>query len=1275
MVTSTSNSVSHAVANPDQQNDQIEKFGLSKSDMDRFGIILRTINFEAIPIFASNVRQFGHHDTGIISSESSCDSDSISCKIVGRPLCGSFHIVFTLEFDDGVKWMLKIPANGHRFDSVAAAALTSEARTMQLLKSETTIPLPAVYAFDASSCNRLNSPFILMERIDGKPLYLGWFNDEIPKARLEHFRVRALQSLAEAMTQLNKFTLNQGGALEFDSAGRPVGLRGAKVVDAVAMYSQGTASKDESEADQNNAYNHDNHDNLETQDTANANEVCSKSERSDRNGKNVNDNDENDDDIICEKGPFECPKSAFLFDLDRSYAYHKGKDGNEYTKGCYKVLRMFIDLAFSKSSNHGRGFVLTHPDLDVQNVLVADDGTLCGLIDWDGVAAVPREIGCAQYPLWLMRDWVPYYYLYDIREGKTEEDAGYEESSPSELASYRALYAHIIEKEIERRTGGPDKVTAFGTLPKQEAQLTRRSLVMQDLDLAASTPFLTTNILCHIVNQIEQVTEPEWGDTDYDMASDSSCSNEDTVDSETNSDTNSESGEGDPETEAPETDDGVSSHMTAAASLDRNNEGAAMLECSIMSHTSAKVTDSVLGVPQHDHGSQISSDAQMETEKLKMGHSSNTGHKADSFSGPNPLGWTRKLLCFGCNVAEKGLRRIAKVGHVVEDGINEVVELLAEVEIKHHHNTEYLNKGETGQLIYSPGHQQLSKIEAAKVVQPEQPQDKHTDQGMVEPDQPRVIPPLHATAELHDFMSAQDTTDQDHPNEFTSTQPTIRLQDIPARKAELIKAVRARKRANYRADKAKIKEELKIWEQVALMVWSRGISLEQLQGNQLKIARWVVDALEAEKKQEGDLGDDPYLPPAAESAEQGARQSKQVQDSSSATSSMPQPQASLSVARNSHTSKQSGVRKGKDKLVAAKGDKMSPELGNKDASSSELLSLKLPAQTTLTNIPISLKQPEMPSNEGESASDMVRAQKTIIHDDEAIDIPAKVLSVLPSQPSSAPEYPERPEKALGSFQTLCSFGTSCLKKIFSNSNRSEDDQGCPTPDRSVTGSNDEASDRSETEESCKSSATSLSDDEAEFGKEVNMKENADDEFGTTASSAAEIRDYESDTTGDNEVWVGLEKNEAMEKMGYHSDPTFAGGLGKKEDSNKPCSLRIVYDQCSGESIELKDTNEIATIGSTSKSNGEDEEVDIQPREDCKEGLNTRSEKGTEEEVESDKENNSRNHEGDEEENIATFSDDGAFRSRNVFMLLGMDMLDDIRLLRMQEGFLKLLEQY
>ena len=757
MAADISNPIDHVMANLDQPDDQIQNFGLSEPQIHRFGGILRTLNLEAIPAFASNIRQSGHHTTGI--SKCPGNTDLIPCKIIASPLCGSFHIVFTLEFDDGVKWMLKISANGHHFDSVAAAALVSEARTMQLLKNETTIPVPAVYAFDATSSNELNSPFILMERIDGKPLWQGWFDDEIPKARLEHFRIKALQSLAEAMAQLNKFTLNRGGALEFGATGKPVGLRGAKVVDAVATYYQGMGLEDVSKSNQDIATNHNHHDvydeshgnnhvNGAFQDTGNISKVDNNAESTDKADRDKNDV-EDDEDITCEKGPFDCPKSAFLFDVERSDVYRKD---DEYIQGCYKALRIFIDLAFANFEDPGRRFVLTHPDLDLQNILVAEDGTLRGLVDWDGVASVPREVGCAQYPLWLMRDWVPYYYVYDEQEGKTEEDADYEESSPAELATYRAMYAHFMEKEIERQIGGPDRVTTFGTLPKQEAQVTRRSLVMRDLNLAGSSPFLTSNVMCHILNQIEQVTEADWEDMNIDLVGedfDPACSSEGTVDGDAdiNSNINNESDQQNQQDTAIvviETNGDIS--RRAAAGADEM-----MLE-PVASRATADVTEMSPATQERCHESQnLSKTCKTEAETTEMAHSSNTELKAQPSSNVAPLGWGRRLLCFGCNTAEKALKRVAKIGHILEDGIEKIADVLAEVDLNHQDCTENPSEGEVRESIHHhPSLQNLSGNEALKAAGARPPALRQSTEGMVEPEHLQDIPSVHATVEYHD---------------------------------------------------------------------------------------------------------------------------------------------------------------------------------------------------------------------------------------------------------------------------------------------------------------------------------------------------------------------------------------------------------------------------------------------------------------------------------------------------------------------------------------------
>ena len=101
--------------------------------------------------------------------------------------------------------------------------------------------------------------------------------------------------------------------------------------------------------------------------------------------------------IYCELGPFNDPKAFLLCNLDR-----RESPPDAYSRGIYKLLRLFIDwipldVGFGPKTP---GFVLSHRDLDIQNVIVTADGTLVGLIDSEGGATVPRAIGNERYPSW-----------------------------------------------------------------------------------------------------------------------------------------------------------------------------------------------------------------------------------------------------------------------------------------------------------------------------------------------------------------------------------------------------------------------------------------------------------------------------------------------------------------------------------------------------------------------------------------------------------------------------------------------------------------------------------------------------------------------------------------------------------------------------------------------------------------------------------------------------------------------------------------------------------
>ena len=863
-----------------------------------------------------------------------------------------------------------------------------------------------------------------------------------------------------------------------------------------------------------------------------------------------------------------------------------------------------------------------------------------------------------------MRDWVPYYYLYDIRQGKTEEDAGFEESSPAELASYRALYARFIEKEIERHTGGPDRATTFGTLPKQEAQLTRRSLIMRDLDLAAGSPFLTTDILSHIVYQIEKITEPDWGDMEIDMDSISSTtSSKDAAenDSDTNGDTNGDVYKEDPETDATKNDDDLSSSFATTASINQADKEAATLDRTL-SQVTPKVTDSSSEVPQPELGSQDSSKACL-AEAEEMMPLPNADLKVDVSTKSTTLGWGRKLLCLGCNAAEKGLRRLAEIGHVLEDAIEDMAEVLAEVEAQQHTNTQHAVGGESGLAKGSLSNQQMGEIEQSKATEKERPEDIPSTQLTVVPEQLQDMSSVDATVDLQGALPYQHPTGPNQLNGVSSNQPTMTLADVPARKAALIEAEKARQKAQYREDKGKTKEELKVWEGIAFMVRNSGISLDQLQMNQGEIARLVVDTLKEEKRQEYHLMVDPIHPPTATATEQRAIQSKEGSGSSTASLTTPQPQVSAFPNQNSRSPKQHRVRKGKNKNVPAKQNKMSPGFGTEHFSLSELST-----DTTISDVPIPGNQPETSSNAEKLAGGLVLGRKVTLLDGEAIEIPAKVILTSSSRPPFTQEDPVRPKKASSTIENICSFGTSCLRKIFSSPTKCGDDKGSLTSNSSANGGDDGDSHRSDTSESCKSSVTSLSDVEVDYS--VNSKPKEDGVSVSAVVPAAGNQDGEIDRNGANDAWKQNEGKEIMEKGNSCNNPPVVGGWDMKDGSDK------TYDSRSGEWVEMKELAKSAGIGEIAGAHvGIEELADSNPTDDCEDSLGATSEENAEYGEADGDQIDSSSDEGDDEEDVQTFRDDGEFRSRNIFMLLGMDMLDELRLLRLQEGFLKLLEQY
>lgn len=397
-----------------------------------FSAVLSTLDKDQLPHLASAILR--RVQPGLAAPEPK--------PSVGQPLYGSYHVLFPVTFDDGLRWLVKIPINGTaaKWDELAASALACEANTMRLLKRQTSIPLPDVLDFSSTTENPLRCPYIVMTFIDGVSLYDVWFGHHLAAASTEATlsrRTRALQGIASAMAQLSQFSFRAGGQLIFDDDGQPVDTGPIRQVDNKAMLDRWFIHKDPS-----------------------------------------------DDPIYIEQPVSSDPQAYYTFMLDSH------PDQKPIPKGLALLLRQLI--TWIPQPNDIDPFVLAHPDVDIQNFLVSAEGDLKGIIDWDGVAAVPRALGNERYPGWLTRDWDPAMYGYTESMDHGDEPEGVWEDSPETLASYRRIYEGLVS---ENCTGGKGS-------SESGASLCRMSLITENLFIAVNDPACRNDILRKVVAEI-----------------------------------------------------------------------------------------------------------------------------------------------------------------------------------------------------------------------------------------------------------------------------------------------------------------------------------------------------------------------------------------------------------------------------------------------------------------------------------------------------------------------------------------------------------------------------------------------------------------------------------------------------------------------------------------------------------------------------------------------------------------------------------------------------
>ncbi|KAJ5921070.1 hypothetical protein N7466_009396 [Penicillium verhagenii] len=132
---------------------------------------------------------------------------------------GACNVVIALNFSDGLQWVARIqlPVNDGHDDESVTTSLLSEVVTMQLIRARSTIPIPTVFGYDASTKN-IGYRYILMEALRGHVL-TGRMLLSVPNIHQEKF----ISQLAGHLHDLSTIRFSQIGRLGYsDKLGKHV---------------------------------------------------------------------------------------------------------------------------------------------------------------------------------------------------------------------------------------------------------------------------------------------------------------------------------------------------------------------------------------------------------------------------------------------------------------------------------------------------------------------------------------------------------------------------------------------------------------------------------------------------------------------------------------------------------------------------------------------------------------------------------------------------------------------------------------------------------------------------------------------------------------------------------------------------------------------------------------------------------------------------------------------------------------------------------------------
>lgn len=253
----------------------------------------------------------------------------------GSRTTGTYNAIIFLIFDDEMEWVVKIPRLAKPEGN---PRLISELATLKFLADNNTPKTPRAHVFELTCDNATKTPFIIMDRFRGKPLYEA-LQSGISRDKV-HEILRELATLRKSLQ-----------------------TRPFPKIGSLTIFSQKTNTYDvDKQISIWNCYNNIHRYNRDS-------------------------------------GPFETSLGyyASLHHISWSHAQRYMYDPENEITERWQVHSYLGSVLASYVGEETGKFYLAHTDLGAQNILVDDNGNLTGIIDWEFASTLPPR-AAEHYP-------------------------------------------------------------------------------------------------------------------------------------------------------------------------------------------------------------------------------------------------------------------------------------------------------------------------------------------------------------------------------------------------------------------------------------------------------------------------------------------------------------------------------------------------------------------------------------------------------------------------------------------------------------------------------------------------------------------------------------------------------------------------------------------------------------------------------------------------------------------------------------------------------------